>query len=232
MLVLVNKNKTFRTGYYLTNKPLLNSRSALKVKCQFKSEQLEAPASEARIDATAQGIASMLCAHGPEVEWLICTIWEARPSPSQFLRNRLTRNRRGNSTSTPHSFPVPILSPLKSLPVPPAWQPVRSMPHKNLCGDGRSLRRTFPIEASTEHSKKSKGSMWSTTKNLPVAELRTMINSLSLESSASMALLDCSFLCWPSLKCSVWFTTFQHSLGDRVLLSLFEKGDLSNSHYV
>ena len=154
MLVLVNKNKTFRTGYYLTNKPLLNSRSALKVKCQFKSEQLEAPASEARIDVTAQGIASMLCAHGPEVESLICTIWEARPSPSQFLRNRLTRNRRGNSTSTPHSFPVPILSPLKSLPVPPAWQPVRSMPHKNLCGDGRSLRRTFPIEASTEHSKK------------------------------------------------------------------------------
>lgn len=132
----------------------------------------------------------------------------------------------------PHSFLVPILSPLKSLPVPPAWQPVRSMPHKNLCGDGRSLRRTFPIEASTEHSTKSKGSMWSTTKNLPVAELRTMINSLSLESSASMALLDCSFLCWPSLKSSVWFTTFQHSLGDRVLLSLFEKGDLSNSHYV
>lgn len=74
---------------------------ALPSKCQFKSEQLEAPASEARIDATAQGIASMLCAHGPEVEWLICTIWEARPSPSQFLRNRLTRNRRGNSTSTP-----------------------------------------------------------------------------------------------------------------------------------
>ena len=101
MLVLVNKNKTFRTGYYLTNKPLLNSRSALKVKCQFKSEQLEAPASEARIDATAQGIASMLCAHGPEVEWLICTIWEARPSSSQFLRNRLTRNllRKGKMES-------------------------------------------------------------------------------------------------------------------------------------
>nr|WEB51490.1 hypothetical protein [Zea mays] len=97
----------------------------------------------------------MLCAHGPEVEWLICTIWEARPSPSQFLRNRLTRNRRGNSTSTPHSFPVPILSPLKSLPVPPAWQPVRSMPHKNLCGDGRSLltqllnQTTFRLRTTT-----------------------------------------------------------------------------------
>lgn len=139
MLVLVNKNKTFRTGYYLTNKPLLNARSALR---KLKSEQLEAPASEARIDATAQGIASMLCAHGPEVEWLICTIWEARPSPSQFLRNRLTRNRRGNSTSTPHSFPVPILSPLKSIPVPPAWQPVRSMPHKNVA----------TVEASDEPS--------------------------------------------------------------------------------
>nr|CAB3505103.1 unnamed protein product [Digitaria exilis] len=36
-------------------------------------------------------------------------------------------------------------------------------------------RRTFPIEASTEHSKKSKGSMWSTTKNLPVAELQGVL---------------------------------------------------------
>nr|CAB3475984.1 unnamed protein product [Digitaria exilis] len=39
--------------------------------------QLEVPASEATIDATAQGIASLLCAHGPDVEWRICTIWEA-----------------------------------------------------------------------------------------------------------------------------------------------------------
>ncbi|MCI04687.1 protein GIGANTEA, partial [Trifolium medium] len=41
------------------------------------SKQIEVPAAEASIDATAQGIASMLCAHGPEVEWRICTIWEA-----------------------------------------------------------------------------------------------------------------------------------------------------------
>ncbi|GKA80636.1 protein GIGANTEA [Tanacetum coccineum] len=27
-------------------------------------------------EAIAQGIASMLCAHGPEVEWRICTVWE------------------------------------------------------------------------------------------------------------------------------------------------------------
>nr|GEW88923.1 hypothetical protein [Tanacetum cinerariifolium] len=26
-------------------------------------------------EANAQGIASMLCAHGPEVEWRICTKW-------------------------------------------------------------------------------------------------------------------------------------------------------------
>ncbi|KAL0352500.1 UNVERIFIED_CONTAM: protein GIGANTEA [Sesamum calycinum] len=35
------------------------------------------PLAEATVEATAQGIASMLCAHGPEVEWRICTIWEA-----------------------------------------------------------------------------------------------------------------------------------------------------------
>ncbi|XP_010462850.1 PREDICTED: protein GIGANTEA-like [Camelina sativa] len=40
-------------------------------------KQIEVPAAEATIEATAQGIASMLCAHGPEVEWRICTIWEA-----------------------------------------------------------------------------------------------------------------------------------------------------------
>ena len=118
----------------MTNKPLHNSCSALKVKCQFKSQQLEAPALEARIDPTTQGITSMLCTHGPEVEWLICTIWDARPCPSQFLRYQLTRNHRGNSTSTPHSFPVPILSPLKSLPIPPAWQPVRSIAQVLLIG--------------------------------------------------------------------------------------------------
>nr|GEX11546.1 hypothetical protein [Tanacetum cinerariifolium] len=40
-------------------------------------KQREMPTTEATIEATAQGIASMLCAHGPEVEWIICTIWEA-----------------------------------------------------------------------------------------------------------------------------------------------------------
>jgi GIGANTEA len=50
------------------------------------------------------------------------------------------------------------------------------------------LRRTFPIETSTEHSTRSKGGTWSTTKNLAASELRTMIHSLFLESRASMDL--------------------------------------------
>ncbi|GKE05014.1 GIGANTEA-like protein, partial [Tanacetum coccineum] len=40
-------------------------------------KQREMPTTKATIEATAQGIASMLCAHGPEVERRICTIWEA-----------------------------------------------------------------------------------------------------------------------------------------------------------
>jgi hypothetical protein len=49
------------------------------------------------------------------------------------------------------------------------------MPGKCLFGEGGSLTRSFPIEISTRDSKKSKDA-----KNLPVAELDAMINSLSL----------------------------------------------------
>ncbi|KAI5409217.1 hypothetical protein KIW84_054858 [Lathyrus oleraceus] len=41
------------------------------------SKQIKVHAAEASIGATAQGVASILCAHGPEVERRICTIWEA-----------------------------------------------------------------------------------------------------------------------------------------------------------
>ncbi|KAI5412721.1 hypothetical protein KIW84_057379 [Lathyrus oleraceus] len=41
------------------------------------SKQIEVHAAEVSFGATAQGVASTLCAHGPEVERRICTIWEA-----------------------------------------------------------------------------------------------------------------------------------------------------------
>ncbi|KAI5430151.1 hypothetical protein KIW84_034650 [Lathyrus oleraceus] len=41
------------------------------------SKQIEVHAAEVSFGATAQGVASILCAHGPEVERRICTIWEA-----------------------------------------------------------------------------------------------------------------------------------------------------------
>lgn len=52
------------------------------------------------------------------------------------------------------------------------------------------LRRTFPLHSSREQTRKSRyhGSLWSTSKNLAVAELRTMVHSLFLESCASMEL--------------------------------------------
>ena len=34
-------------------------------------------AAKATEEATARGIASLMCDHGPDVEWQICTLWEA-----------------------------------------------------------------------------------------------------------------------------------------------------------
>ncbi|KAI5055707.1 hypothetical protein GOP47_0029228 [Adiantum capillus-veneris] len=40
-------------------------------------EQMVFAAANATEEATARGIASLMCDHGPDVEWQICTLWEA-----------------------------------------------------------------------------------------------------------------------------------------------------------
>lgn len=40
-------------------------------------EQMVDAAAKATEEATARGIASLMCDHGPDVEWQICTLWEA-----------------------------------------------------------------------------------------------------------------------------------------------------------
>ncbi|KAH7297848.1 hypothetical protein KP509_25G015300 [Ceratopteris richardii] len=40
-------------------------------------EQMAESAARATEEATARGIASLMCDHGPDVEWQICTLWEA-----------------------------------------------------------------------------------------------------------------------------------------------------------
>ncbi|KAJ3694141.1 hypothetical protein LUZ60_009621 [Juncus effusus] len=157
-------------------------------------KQLEAPASEATIDATAQGIASMLCAHGPEVEWRICTIWEAAygllplSSSAVDLPEIIVATPLQPPTLS-WSLYLPLLKVLEYLP---RGSPSEACLMRIFVATVEAiLRRTFPIDrmGNEGSSRRSKGgSIWSTSKNLAVAELRTMIHSLFLESCASMDL--------------------------------------------
>jgi GIGANTEA protein len=155
------------------------------------TNQLEVPTSEATIDATAQGIASLLCAHGPEVEWRICTIWEAAYgllplSSSAVDLPEIVVATPLQPPTLSWSLYLPLLKVLEYLP---RGSPSEACLIRIFVATVEAiLRRTFPIETSTEHAIKSKGSTWSTTKNLAAAELRTMIHSLFLESCASMDL--------------------------------------------
>ncbi|KAG5152664.1 hypothetical protein JHK84_029136 [Glycine max] len=130
-------------------------------------KQIEVPAAEASIEATAQGIASMLCAHGPEVEWRICTIWEA------------AYGLIPTSSSAVDLPEIIVATPLQ----PPVLSWNLYIP---------LLKRTFPPESTREQNRKSKYlagiGFGSASKNLAVAELRTMVHSLFLESCASVEL--------------------------------------------
>uniref|UniRef100_A0A6V7QQG3 Protein GIGANTEA n=1 Tax=Ananas comosus var. bracteatus TaxID=296719 RepID=A0A6V7QQG3_ANACO len=156
-------------------------------------KQLEAPASEATIEATAQGIASMLCAHGPDVEWRICAIWEAAygllplSSSAVDLPDIVVAAPLQPPTLS-WSLYLPLLKVLEYLP---RGSPSEACLMRVFVATVEAvLRRTFPSETSVDQSRKSRshGSMWSTTRNLAVAELHTMIHSLFMESCASMEL--------------------------------------------
>ncbi|WOL09176.1 hypothetical protein Cni_G17929 [Canna indica] len=156
-------------------------------------KQLEAPASEASIEATAQGIATMLCAHGPDVEWRMCTIWEAAYGLLPLSSSAVDLPEI--VVATPLQPPplswnlyLPLLKVLEYLP---QGSPSEACLMRIFVATVEAiLRRTFPSENSAEQSRKSRnlGSVWSTTKNIAIAELHTMIHSLFLESCASMDL--------------------------------------------
>ncbi|XP_054805061.1 protein GIGANTEA-like [Prosopis cineraria] len=156
-------------------------------------KQIEVPAAEATIEATAQGIASMLCAHGPEVEWRICTIWEAAYGLIPLSSSAVDLPEI--VVATPLQPPIlswnlfiPLLKVLEYLP---CGSPSEACLMKIFVATVEAiLKRTFPSEPSREHNRKTRyfSGMGSASKNLAVAELRTMIHSLFLESCASVEL--------------------------------------------
>ncbi|KAL8491478.1 hypothetical protein ACS0TY_023192 [Phlomoides rotata] len=157
-----------------------------------QGEQLrELAATETTIEATAQGIASVLCVHGPEVEWRICTIWEAAygliplSSSSVDLPEIIV--------ATPLQPPVlswnlyiPLLKVLEYLP---RGSPSETCLMKIFVATVEAiLQKTFPHEISREQIRKTRYVFGSASKNLAVAELRTMIHSLFVDSCASVEL--------------------------------------------
>ncbi|PON52675.1 GIGANTEA [Parasponia andersonii] len=156
-------------------------------------KQIEVPAAEATIEATAQGIASMLCAHGPDVEWRICTIWEAAYGLIPLSSSAVDLPEI--VVATPLQPPIlswnlyiPLLKVLEYLP---RGSPSEACLMKIFVATVEAiLQRTFPSESSTEQNRKTRyfSSLGSASKNLAVAELRTMVHSLFLESCASVEL--------------------------------------------
>ena len=154
--------------------------------CTFNYRKLEVPASEATIDATAQGIASLLCAHGPDVEWRICTIWEAAYgllplSSSAVDLPEIVVAAPLQPPTLSWSLYLPLLKVFEYLP---RGSPSEACLMRIFVATVEAiLRRAFPSETS-EQSRKPR----SQSKNLAVAELHTMIHSLFVESCASMDL--------------------------------------------
>lgn len=152
----------------------------------FNYPKLEVPASEATIDATAQGIASLLCAHGPDVEWRICTIWEAAYgllplSSSAVDLPEIVVAAPLQPPTLSWNLYLPLLKVFEYLP---RGSPSEACLMRIFVATVEAiLRRTFPSE-TLEQSRKPR----SQSKNLAVAELRTMIHSLFVESCASMDL--------------------------------------------
>ncbi|XP_071703338.1 protein GIGANTEA-like isoform X2 [Rutidosis leptorrhynchoides] len=151
-------------------------------------KQREIPTSEATIEATAQGIAWMLCAHGPEVEWRICTIWEAAygliPLSSSIVD--LPEIIVASPLQPPilsWNLYVPLLKVLEYLP---RGSPSEACLMKIFVATVEAiLQRTFPPESSFDQVRHVSGPA---SKNIAVAELRTMVHSLFLEPCATVEL--------------------------------------------
>ncbi|KAE8730818.1 Protein GIGANTEA [Hibiscus syriacus] len=151
-------------------------------------KQIEVPAAEATIEATAQGIVSMLCAYGPEVEWRTCTIWEAAYGLIPFSSSAVDLPEI--IVSTPLQPPVlswnlyiPLLKVLEYLP---RGSPSEAYLMKIFVATFEAiLQRTFPPEPSREQTRKTRYNIGSASKNLAVAELRTMAQSEKLKNIKS-----------------------------------------------
>ncbi|CAI9116475.1 OLC1v1017634C3 [Oldenlandia corymbosa var. corymbosa] len=154
-------------------------------------KQREIPAAEATVEATAQGIASMLCSHGPEVEWRICTIWEAAYGLIPLSSSAVDLPEL--IVATPLQPPIlswnlyiPLLKVLEYLP---RGSPSETCLMKIFVATVEAiLVRTFPPESTREQIRKTRYVFGSASKNLAVAELRTMVHSLFLESCSSVEL--------------------------------------------
>lgn len=157
----------------------------------WAKKKRELPAAEATVEATAQGIASMLCAHGPEVEWRICTIWEAAYGLIPLSSSAVDLPEI--IVATPLQPPIlswnlyiPLLKVLEYLP---RGSPSETCLMKIFVATVEAiLERTFPPESSREKMRKTRYVFGSASKNLAVAELRMMVHSLFLESCASVEL--------------------------------------------
>lgn len=135
----------------------------------------------------------MLCAHGPEVEWRICTIWEA--AYGLIPLNSSAVDLPEIIVATPLQPPIlswnlyiPLLKVLEYLP---RGSPSEACLMKIFVATVETiLSRTFPPESSREHTRKARSSFTtrSATKNLVVAELRAMVHALFLESCAGVEL--------------------------------------------
>lgn len=195
------------------------------------SKQIEVPAAEATIEATAQGIASMLCAHGPEVEWRICTIWEAAYGLIPLSSSAVDLPEI--IVATPLQPPllswnlyIPLLKVLEYLP---RGSPSEACLMKIFVATVEAvLQRTFPLESSVEENQRSRYSSGagSASKNLAVAELRTMVHSLFLESCASVELA--SRLLFVVL--TVCVSHEAHTNGNKRLRAQYSFADDTNKH--
>ncbi|KAI3672371.1 hypothetical protein L6452_38457 [Arctium lappa] len=154
-------------------------------------KQREMPTIEATIEATAQGIASMLSAHGPEVEWRICTIWEAAygliPLSSSIIDlPEIIVAAPLQPPALSWNLYIPLLKVLEYLP---RGSPSEACLMKIFVATVEAiLQRTFPAESSFERTRKTTYVFGSASKNIAVAELRTMVHSLFLESCATVEL--------------------------------------------
>jgi len=151
-------------------------------------EEIEMETYQASIEATAQGVASLMCLHGPEVEWRICTLWEA--AYGLLPLSSSTVDLPEIVVATPLQPPVlswnlfqPLLRVLEYLP---RGSPSEASLMRIFTATVQAiLQRTFPAEQSMEQTRTTRNAhagVGPTSKNLAVAELRTMVHSLFTES--------------------------------------------------